>query len=91
MRKEEKHVGGMKQQQAHLHPLGLKSPPSGIHELYPYPQAIRPSPPRQKKRPVFEDACRGGLCSGHRITVGVTGLDTSVRCYALTHILTGPF
>lgn len=32
-----------------------------------------------------------GLCSGHRITVGVTGLDTSVRCYSLTHILTGPF
>lgn len=50
MRKEEKHVGGMKQQQAHLHPPGLKSPPSGIHKLYPYPQAIRPSPPRKKKK-----------------------------------------
>lgn len=43
----------MKQQQAHLHPLGLKSPPSGIHELYPYPQAIRPSPPRKKKKGLF--------------------------------------
>lgn len=38
----------MKQQQVHLHPPGLKSPPSGIHKLYPYPQAILPSPPRKK-------------------------------------------
>lgn len=80
------------------------SPPTGAEReptlrnftsFTPTPQAIRPSPPRKKRRkkngPVFEDACRGGLCSGHRITVGVTGLDTSVRCYALTHILTGPF
>lgn len=57
--------------------------------FYPYPQSI--PAPAQKKRPVFEDACRGGLCSGHRITVWVTGLDTSVRCYPITHILTGPF
>lgn len=90
MRKEEKHVEGMKKQ-VHLHPPGLKSPPSGIHKLYPYPQAIRPSPRAQKKGRVFEDASRGGLCRGHRITAEVTGLDTSVRCYALAHILTGPF
>lgn len=53
MRREEKHVGGMKQQQAHLHPPGLKSPPSGIHELYPYPQSIHPQPPRAKKKGLF--------------------------------------
>lgn len=51
------------------------------------PPTRLPQPPAQ--RPVFEDACRGGLRSGHRITVWVTGLDTSVRCYPLTHILTG--
>lgn len=91
-----KHVGGMKQQQAHLHPPGLReSPPSGISRALPLPpKPSVPAPHAKKKKkngPVFEDACRGGLCSGHRITVGVTGLDTSVRCYALTHILTRPF
>lgn len=83
----------MKQKQAHIptHPPP-KSPPSGIHRLCPYPQ---PSPiqahyflpplPRTKG-PVFEDACGGGFRSHHRITVGVRGLDASVRCYPLTHI-----
>lgn len=86
MRKEEKHVGGMKQQQAHLHPPGLKAHPPEFTSL-PLPP-IHPSP---RTRPVFEDACRGGLCSGHKITVWVRGLDTSVRCYPLTHIPTEPF
>lgn len=59
---------------------------------YPQPTPSIPAPaPRSCKGPVFEDACGRGLHSGHRITVWVTGLDTSVRCYPLTHILTGPF
>lgn len=72
---------------------GLSAHPPEFTSFTPAPQAIRPSPraKKKKKMPVFEDAWREGLCSGHRITGGVTGLDTSVRCYSLTHILTGPF
>lgn len=40
--KVKKHVGEMKQQEAHLHPQELKSPPSGIRELYPHPQPAQP-------------------------------------------------
>lgn len=46
--KEEKHIRGMKQQ-THLHPPERKSPPFGIHELYSYPQTLRPSPCTQKR------------------------------------------
>jgi len=45
--KEEKHIGGMKQQQAYLHPPTQKSPPSGIHRLCPYPQSNPSQPPRK--------------------------------------------
>lgn len=71
------------------HPPSAKEPTLRNSQDSPLPPAqpnpIRnpptPQPPPLRKGPVFEDACGGGLCSHHRITVGVTGLDTSVRCY----------
>lgn len=47
-KQREKHFRGMKQQ-THLHPPEQKSPPFGIHELYSYPQTLRPSPGTQKR------------------------------------------
>lgn len=79
--KEGKHIGGMKQQ-THLHPPELKSPPFGIHELYPYPQTLRPSPRTHKKGHVFEDAERRPLEWPHNHSWGRTLLG-SVPSYAL--------
>lgn len=52
-------------QQTHLHPPELKSPPFGIHELYPYPQTLCPSPhTHTKKSHAFEDALATELQPG---------------------------
>lgn len=40
---EEKHVGGMKQQQPHPHPPGPRAHPPEFTSFYPYPQSI-PAP-----------------------------------------------
>lgn len=85
--KEGKHIRGMKQQ-THLHPPERKSPPFGIHELYSYPQTLRPSPCTHKNRDMFfEDACSSAaaaeLQSGSQSWVPGVGSDT------FAYILTG--
>lgn len=70
-------------------PTDAQEPTLRNSQALPLPP-IRPTQP-PRTRPVFEDACSGGLLSSHRITVWVTGLDTTVRCYPLIHILAGPF
>lgn len=86
MRKAEKHVGRNETTTS-------LSPPTKAGEPTLRNSQALPLPPTQplRTRPVFEDACSGGLLSSHRITVWVTGLDTTVRCYPLIHILTEPF